>query len=43
MAYDVTFIPGDGTGPEIAEATKLGCPISRLLNAELSLEAKLEA
>lgn len=22
MAYDVTFIPGDGTGPEIAEATK---------------------
>ncbi len=28
---------------EIAEATKLGCPISRLLNAELSLEAKLEA
>ena len=22
MAYQVTFIPGDGTGPEIAEATK---------------------
>ncbi|MCI0890853.1 MAG: isocitrate/isopropylmalate dehydrogenase family protein, partial [Chloroflexi bacterium] len=22
MAYSVTFIPGDGTGPEIAEATK---------------------
>lgn len=22
MAYDVTFIPGDGTGPEIAVATK---------------------
>ncbi len=22
MAYDVTFIPGDGTGPEIAEATR---------------------
>jgi len=22
VAYDVTFIPGDGTGPEIAEATK---------------------
>ena len=21
MAYDVTFIPGDGTGPEIAAAT----------------------
>lgn len=28
---------------EVAEATKLGCPISRLLNAELTLEAKLEA
>jgi osmotically inducible protein OsmC len=28
---------------ELAEATKLGCPISRLLKAELSLEAKLEA
>src|SRR3569623_1054181 len=22
MAYDVTLIPGDGTGPEIAEATR---------------------
>ena len=22
MAYDVTFIPGDGTGPELAEATR---------------------
>ena len=22
MAYEVTFIPGDGTGPEIAEATR---------------------
>lgn len=22
MAYDVTFIPGDGTGPEISEATR---------------------
>jgi len=22
LAYDVTFIPGDGTGPEIAEATR---------------------
>ena len=22
MAYRVTFIPGDGTGPEIADATK---------------------
>ncbi len=22
MAYDVTFIPGDGTGPEIADATR---------------------
>ena len=28
---------------EIAEATKLGCPISRLLKAELTLEAKLES
>jgi osmotically inducible protein OsmC len=26
----------------LAEETKLGCPISRLLNAKLSLEAKLE-
>ena len=22
MAYEVTFIPGDGTGPELAEATR---------------------
>ena len=22
MAHDVTFIPGDGTGPELAEATR---------------------
>ena len=22
MAYSVTFIPGDGTGPEISDATK---------------------
>jgi len=28
---------------EIAGATKTGCPISRLLNAELTLDAKLEA
>jgi len=27
---------------ELAEGTKLGCPISRLLKAELTLEAKLE-
>ena len=27
---------------ELAEATKSGCPISRLLNAKLSVEAKLE-
>jgi osmotically inducible protein OsmC len=27
----------------LAEETKLGCPISRLLKAELSLEAKLES
>jgi len=27
---------------EIAEATKKGCPISRLLNAAISLDAKLE-
>lgn len=26
----------------LAEETKLGCPISRLLNAKLSIEAKLE-
>lgn len=26
----------------LAEETKLGCPISRLLNAKLTLEAKLE-
>lgn len=28
---------------ELAESTKGGCPISRLLNAKLSVEAKLEA
>jgi len=22
MAHEVTFIPGDGTGPELAEATR---------------------
>lgn len=27
----------------VAEETKLGCPISRLLKAELTLEAKLES
>lgn len=27
---------------QVAEETKLGCPISRLLKAELTLEAKLE-
>jgi len=28
---------------EVAEATKQGCPISRLLNATLTLDAKLES
>ena len=27
---------------EVAETTRLGCPISRLLNAAITLEAKLE-
>jgi osmotically inducible protein OsmC len=28
---------------EIASGAKAGCPISRLLNAKISLDAKLEA
>jgi osmotically inducible protein OsmC len=28
---------------EIANAAKAGCPISRLLNAKITLDAKLEA
>ncbi|MEX2540062.1 MAG: OsmC family protein [Actinomycetota bacterium] len=31
----------DGAFQEAAEAAKKGCPISRLLNTEISLEAKL--
>ena len=41
----VARIPGadDQTFQEIANATKLGCPVSRLLRAKITLYARLEA
>ncbi len=38
-------IPGidDETFQEVAEQTKLNCPISKLLTAEITLDAKLES
>lgn len=39
----VASVPGasDAQFQEIAEATKVGCPVSKLLNAEKTLSAKL--
>ena len=41
----VARIPGadDERFQEIANETKLGCPVSRLLRANITLEARLEA
>ncbi|MBT8400691.1 MAG: OsmC family protein [Rhodothermia bacterium] len=38
-------IPGadNETFQRVAEDTKMGCPVSQVLNAEITLEAKLEA
>jgi len=38
-------VPGidEGAFRELAEGAKAGCPISKLLNAEITLEVKLEA
>jgi osmotically inducible protein OsmC len=37
-------VPGidDAKFQELAAAAKAGCPVSRLLNAEISLDARLE-